>query len=121
MSGGQYQENSEMAIGERLMKWTFLSGVVLFHCQFVSVSKSFIDSFGNFELQWTLGPIDVAGLERKVVIFIPVLVLFYTDEEIGGHKGMEMFVKRPEFMTLNVGFALDEGECWLVWYCQSDS
>ncbi|KAL8212340.1 UNVERIFIED_CONTAM: Aminoacylase-1A [Gekko kuhli] len=34
---------------------------------------------------------------------------FVPDEEIGGHKGMEMFVKRPEFMTLNVGFALDEG------------
>lgn len=34
---------------------------------------------------------------------------FVPDEEIGGHKGMEMFVKRLEFMTLNVGFALDEG------------
>ncbi|XP_034961980.1 aminoacylase-1 isoform X1 [Zootoca vivipara] len=34
---------------------------------------------------------------------------FVPDEEIGGHKGMEMFVKRPEFATLNVGFALDEG------------
>lgn len=33
-----------------------------------------------------------------------------TDEEIGGHKGMELFVKRPEFKALNVGFALDEGE-----------
>ncbi|XP_048346813.1 aminoacylase-1 [Sphaerodactylus townsendi] len=34
---------------------------------------------------------------------------FVPDEEIGGHKGMEMFVKRPEFTALNVGFALDEG------------
>uniref|UniRef100_A0A8D0BPW2 N-acyl-aliphatic-L-amino acid amidohydrolase n=1 Tax=Salvator merianae TaxID=96440 RepID=A0A8D0BPW2_SALMN len=34
---------------------------------------------------------------------------FVPDEEIGGHKGMEMFVKGPEFATLNVGFALDEG------------
>ncbi|XP_053156743.1 aminoacylase-1 [Hemicordylus capensis] len=34
---------------------------------------------------------------------------FVPDEEIGGHKGMEMFVKRPEFATLDVGFALDEG------------
>ncbi|XP_014455632.2 aminoacylase-1 isoform X1 [Alligator mississippiensis] len=34
---------------------------------------------------------------------------FVPDEEIGGHKGMELFVKRPEFKALNVGFALDEG------------
>ncbi|XP_008103309.1 aminoacylase-1 [Anolis carolinensis] len=34
---------------------------------------------------------------------------FVPDEEIGGYKGMQMFVKRPEFATLNVGFALDEG------------
>ncbi|XP_063147990.1 aminoacylase-1 [Candoia aspera] len=34
---------------------------------------------------------------------------FVPDEEIGGHKGMEIFVKTPEFAALNVGFALDEG------------
>ncbi|KGL98235.1 Aminoacylase-1, partial [Charadrius vociferus] len=34
---------------------------------------------------------------------------FVPDEEMGGHKGMEMFVQRPEFRALNVGFALDEG------------
>uniref|UniRef100_A0A8C4TMB0 N-acyl-L-amino-acid amidohydrolase n=1 Tax=Falco tinnunculus TaxID=100819 RepID=A0A8C4TMB0_FALTI len=34
---------------------------------------------------------------------------FVPDEEVGGHKGMEMFVQRPEFRALNVGFALDEG------------
>ncbi|XP_058026749.1 aminoacylase-1 [Ahaetulla prasina] len=34
---------------------------------------------------------------------------FVPDEEIGGHKGMELFVKTPEFAALNVGFALDEG------------
>uniref|UniRef100_A0A8V5G462 N-acyl-aliphatic-L-amino acid amidohydrolase n=1 Tax=Melopsittacus undulatus TaxID=13146 RepID=A0A8V5G462_MELUD len=34
---------------------------------------------------------------------------FVPDEEVGGHKGMEMFVQRPEFKALNVGFALDEG------------
>ncbi|NXD82401.1 ACY1 protein, partial [Halcyon senegalensis] len=34
---------------------------------------------------------------------------FVPDEELGGHKGMELFVKRPEFRALNVGFALDEG------------
>lgn len=33
-----------------------------------------------------------------------------TDEEVGGHKGMAMFLQRPEFKALNVGFALDEGE-----------
>ena len=31
------------------------------------------------------------------------------DEEVGGHKGMVMFLQRPEFKALNVGFALDEG------------
>lgn len=39
-----------------------------------------------------------------------------TDEEVGGHKGMEMFVKRPEFKALNVGFAMDEGEWWKGWH-----
>ncbi|XP_026529030.1 aminoacylase-1 [Notechis scutatus] len=34
---------------------------------------------------------------------------FVPDEEVGGHKGMELFVKTPEFAALNVGFALDEG------------
>ncbi|XP_029455365.1 aminoacylase-1 isoform X2 [Rhinatrema bivittatum] len=34
---------------------------------------------------------------------------FVPDEEIGGHHGMELFVKQPEFQKLNVGFALDEG------------
>lgn len=34
----------------------------------------------------------------------------FTDEEIGGHQGMELFVKRPEFQALRAGFALDEGE-----------
>ncbi|XP_053324680.1 aminoacylase-1 [Spea bombifrons] len=31
------------------------------------------------------------------------------DEEIGGHKGMELFVKYPEFRNLNPGITLDEG------------
>lgn len=34
---------------------------------------------------------------------------FVPDEEVGGHKGMELFVKRPEFQALRAGFALDEG------------
>lgn len=34
---------------------------------------------------------------------------FVPDEEVGGHKGMETFVKHAEFQKLNVGFALDEG------------
>ncbi|KFW89595.1 Aminoacylase-1, partial [Phalacrocorax carbo] len=38
--------------------------------------------------------------------FVP---LSPADEEMGGHKGMEIFVQRPEFRALNVGFALDEG------------
>ncbi|EMP33880.1 Aminoacylase-1 [Chelonia mydas] len=38
-----------------------------------------------------------------------VHMTFVPDEEIGGSKGMELFVKRPEFQALNVGFVLDEG------------
>ncbi|KAM9814171.1 aminoacylase-1-like [Neosynchiropus ocellatus] len=38
-----------------------------------------------------------------------VHLLFVPDEEVGGHKGMETFVKDPEFQKLNIGFALDEG------------
>uniref|UniRef100_A0A8C2TP59 N-acyl-aliphatic-L-amino acid amidohydrolase n=1 Tax=Coturnix japonica TaxID=93934 RepID=A0A8C2TP59_COTJA len=34
---------------------------------------------------------------------------FVPDEEVGGYKGMVMFLQRPEFKALNVGFALDEG------------
>ncbi|XP_048953842.1 aminoacylase-1 isoform X3 [Canis lupus dingo] len=34
---------------------------------------------------------------------------FVPDEEVGGHKGMELFVQRPEFRALKAGFALDEG------------
>lgn len=31
------------------------------------------------------------------------------DEEIGGHKGMELFVDHPDFFALNAGITLDEG------------
>ncbi|XP_053577097.1 aminoacylase-1 isoform X2 [Bombina bombina] len=31
------------------------------------------------------------------------------DEEIGGHTGMELFVKQPEYLELNPGITLDEG------------
>uniref|UniRef100_A0A6I8PNG7 N-acyl-aliphatic-L-amino acid amidohydrolase n=1 Tax=Ornithorhynchus anatinus TaxID=9258 RepID=A0A6I8PNG7_ORNAN len=34
---------------------------------------------------------------------------FVPDEEVGGHRGMELFVQRPEFRALRPGFALDEG------------
>lgn len=34
----------------------------------------------------------------------------FLDEEVGGNKGMETFVKHPEFKKLNIGFALDEGK-----------
>ncbi|KAM7348873.1 aminoacylase-1-like [Cochliomyia hominivorax] len=36
-------------------------------------------------------------------------ILFVPDEEIGGHLGMEAFVKTDDFKKLNVGFSLDEG------------
>lgn len=39
-----------------------------------------------------------------------ILFSFFPDEEVGGHKGMETFVKHPEFKKLNIGFALDEGK-----------
>ncbi|XP_056129624.1 aminoacylase-1A-like isoform X1 [Lampris incognitus] len=50
-----------------------------------------------------------------------VHLMFVPDEEVGGHKGMETFVKHPEFQKLNIGFALDEGlanpgEAYTVFY-----
>ncbi|TKS71374.1 Aminoacylase-1A [Collichthys lucidus] len=50
-----------------------------------------------------------------------VHLMFVPDEEVGGHKGMETFVKHPEFQKLNLGFALDEGlanpgEAFTVFY-----
>ncbi|KAG7244431.1 hypothetical protein INR49_030637 [Caranx melampygus] len=50
-----------------------------------------------------------------------VHLMFVPDEEVGGHKGMETFVKHPEFQKLNIGFALDEGlanpgEAFTVFY-----
>lgn len=36
-------------------------------------------------------------------------VSFVPDEEIGGHDGMEKFVKSSQFANLNVGIVLDEG------------
>ena len=41
-----------------------------------------------------------------VNFFIYYLLL---DEEIGGAKGMNEFVKQDYFTSMNVGFALDEG------------
>ncbi|XP_037892485.1 aminoacylase-1-like [Glossina fuscipes] len=36
-------------------------------------------------------------------------VMYVPDEEIGGHLGMEAFVKTDDFKKLNIGFSLDEG------------
>ena len=51
------------------------------------------------------------------------MFFFLLDEEVGGHKGMETFVKHPEFHKLNIGFALDEGTYVCVFFhcivCQS--
>ncbi|KAK4878254.1 hypothetical protein RN001_010760 [Aquatica leii] len=38
-----------------------------------------------------------------------VHVLFVPDEELGGNKGMGVFVNTDDFRALNVGFAIDEG------------
>ncbi|XP_044734617.1 aminoacylase-1-like [Chrysoperla carnea] len=46
-----------------------------------------------------------AGVSLRRTIHIS----FVPDEEIGGHDGMETFVKTADFRALNVGFALDEG------------
>lgn len=53
------------------------------------------------------------------------LILFFqfSDEEIGGHLGMEAFVKTDDFKKLNVGFSLDEGvaatdDSYLVYYAE---
>lgn len=41
---------------------------------------------------------------------LPRLTSLSIEEEVGGFKGMMLFVRRPEFQALRVGFALDEGE-----------
>jgi len=46
---------------------------------------------------------------RGLVPLRDVHVTFVPDEEVGGYKGMKLFVDTPEFKKLNVGFALDEG------------
>lgn len=43
------------------------------------------------------------------MILIIIDIPFLSDEEIGGDKGMRLFVKTEAFRRLNVGFALDEG------------
>ncbi|XP_013107891.1 aminoacylase-1 isoform X1 [Stomoxys calcitrans] len=52
-----------------------------------------------------------------------VHITFVADEEIGGHLGMEAFVKTDDFKKLNVGFSLDEGvaatdDTYLVYYAE---
>lgn len=39
-----------------------------------------------------------------------VYMLVNLDEEIGSKFGMAKFTRTPEFIALNVGFALDEGK-----------
>ena len=36
-------------------------------------------------------------------------VVVFVDEELGGKKGMKLFIELDYFKKLNVGFALDEG------------
>ncbi|XP_058978384.1 aminoacylase-1 isoform X1 [Musca domestica] len=59
------------------------------------------------------------GVQMKRTIH----VTFVADEEIGGHLGMEAFVKSDDFKKLNVGFSLDEGvaatdDSYLVYYAE---
>ena len=52
-------------------------------------------------------PCQVYGNDIHVLHCFDVYCL--VDEEIGGHKGMELLINLPEFKALNVAFALDEG------------
>lgn len=62
--------------------------------------------------------LDIKMLEQRISMTNKVLQLYsvyffcllFPDEEVGGQKGMETFVKHPDFQKLNIGFALDEGE-----------
>ncbi|EGD78878.1 aminoacylase-1 [Salpingoeca rosetta] len=47
--------------------------------------------------------------ERGIKLKRTIHLTFVPDEEIGGHDGMEIFVKDPLFKELNIGCALDEG------------
>ena len=38
-----------------------------------------------------------------------IIVLYFVDEEVGGMKGMKLFIELDYFKKLNVGLALDEG------------
>lgn len=42
-------------------------------------------------------------------IYVFNLIILLTDEELGGFKGMKLFVQTPQFQKLNMGFGLDEG------------
>jgi len=50
-------------------------------------------------------------------------LLYFLDEEVGGFRGMGMFIKTPQFANLKVGFALDEGlashdEVYNIYYAE---
>lgn len=47
--------------------------------------------------------------QRGIQLKRTIHMTFVPDEEIGGHSGMQQFVKHPTFQKLNVGLALDEG------------
>ncbi|XP_068718349.1 aminoacylase-1-like [Montipora capricornis] len=46
---------------------------------------------------------------QAVTLLRSIHMTFVPDEEIGGEKGMQAFVKLDDFKSMNVGFALDEG------------
>lgn len=52
----------------------------------------------------------IRALKRHGIRLKRTIHVIYTpDEEVGGVRGMEKFVKTKEFKALNVGFCLDEG------------
>lgn len=65
---------------------------------------------------WYLEAIRELKMTLKLPLKKTIHLIFVPDEEIGGHDGMEQFVKSKEFLNLNAGFALDEGLA-----CENDS
>lgn len=57
----------------------------------------------------------IRALKRKGIDRLKrtVYVVFVPDEEVGGKRGMEGFVKTNEFKAMNIGFELDEGSAEL--------
>lgn len=63
----------------------------------------------GIQLKRTIHILFVPGREFRKIFFWSLIRTFDVDEEIGGHDGMEKFVKTQDFKNLNAGVVLDEG------------